>query len=155
MAKHPRSSVSRCTGRRHASLSKIYQFVRENDIDALIACIEAGIAARVITHLPSALAATRTQVADLLGISDKRFQRLGKASLHDALNRHVGERLIRILQVRQKAVDTLEDEDRALAWLQEANPAFAQRTPILHARTELGCRQIENELNRIEHGVFS
>lgn len=155
MAYLPRSSVSRRTGNRHASLSKIYQFVRENDLDALIACIEAGIAGRVITHLPSALGATRAQVADLLGISDKRFQRLIKTSLHNAVDRHVGERSIRILQVRQKAVEAFENEDRALAWLHEPNTAFAQRSPILHARTELGCRQIENELDRIDHGVFS
>lgn len=66
-----------------------------------------------------------------------------------------GDRAIRILQVRQLAVDTFEDETRALAWLHEPNAAFALRSPIVHARTELGCRQIENELNRIDHGVLS
>lgn len=65
------------------------------------------------------------------------------------------DRAIRILQVRQLAVDTFEDENRALAWLNEPNAVFAQRSPIVHARTELGCRQIENELNHIDHGVFS
>ncbi len=124
-------------------------------MDALIACIEAGIQVRVITHLPRALGATRTQVADLLGISYKSFQRLVKSSLRGTLARHVGERSIRILQVREKAVDTLENEGRALAWLHEPNAAFSQRSPIVHARTELGCRHIENELNRIDHGVFS
>lgn len=155
MANHARFSVFSRTGKRHATWSEIYHFIRENNMGALIACIEAGVAVRVIKHLPSALGATRTQVADLLGISDKSFQRLVKTSFHGTLARHVGDRAIRILQVRQQAVDTFEDENRALAWLNEPNAVFAQRSPIVHARTEMGCRLIENELTRIDHGVFS
>lgn len=154
MAKHPISSVFTRAGKCQASSSQISRSIRENNIDALIVSIEAGIEVRVVARLPGALGATRPQIADLLGVSTRSFQRLMK-SPHGAVSRHVGERSIRILQVRQKAVDIFENEKRALAWLHEPNVAFAQRSPIVHARTELGCRQIENELNRIDHCVFS
>lgn len=143
------------TGERHASVSQLCQFIRENNTHALIASIEAGVEGPVIAHLPRALGATRTEVADLLGVSAKSFQRLIRTGLQGTGTRHVGERAIRLLQVLEKAIDVLEHEDQALAWFHEPNAAFAQRSPFVHAKTELGCRQIENELARIEHGVFS
>ena len=117
--------------------------------------IEGGIKVCVIRHLPEALRATRILVADLLGVNDRTIQRLLKNGPHGTVSRHIGERSIRLLQIRQKAIDVLDTEEYALAWLHEPNATVAGRAPIAHARTELGCRQIESILDRVDQSAFS
>lgn len=133
----------------------IFQWVRDNNVDELIVSVEEGVPGSVVKDLPDAMRATRTVIADLLDISEKSIQRLIKSGLHKSVSRQIGERSIRLLQIRQKAIDVFESEDRALGWLNEPNAAFSGQTPLVHARTELGCRQIETVLDRIDHGVFS
>jgi uncharacterized protein (DUF2384 family) len=55
-------------------------------------------------------------------------------------------------QVRQHALDTFGDEDKALHWLNRQNQLFGGRTPIEALETEPDA--VERELVRIDHGIF-
>ena len=60
-------------------------------------------------------------------------------------------RLVRVVCMARRVFgdDALADE-----WLRAANPALDGHIPIRMARTDLGGREVEAVLGRIEHGVF-
>lgn len=155
MTKRIPSSAPVHVGRRHVSSCQISKLVRENNLGQLITSLDDGIEAGIIQHLIDAFMATRTLVANLLEISDRSIQRLLKCDQARAVPRHIGERAIRLLQMREKAIEAFGNEEWAMAWLNEPNAAFSGRTPLAHARSELGRRHIETVLDRIDHGVFS
>ncbi|HUF57644.1 MAG TPA: MbcA/ParS/Xre antitoxin family protein, partial [Thermohalobaculum sp.] len=63
--------------------------------------------------------------------------------------------IARIIRVRDHAQDTFGRRELAEIWLTEPNPELGGRSPIEMARTDLGAREVETVLGRIEHGVFS
>ena len=66
------------------------------------------------------------------------------------------ERLFRLSRIFEKAVDLFEgDPAAATAWLSTPRQALSDQTPLSYARTELGAREVENLMGRLEHGVFS
>lgn len=66
------------------------------------------------------------------------------------------DRLFRASRVFGKALELFEgDRDAASEWMLTPQPALGGETPIDVAQTELGSREIENLVGRIEHGVYS
>ena len=66
------------------------------------------------------------------------------------------ERLLRVAGVFEKAVDLFEgDVDSARRWLIAPNTALAGETPLVLVETEIGAREVEDLLGRLEHGVFT
>src|SRR6266851_5722473 len=56
----------------------------------------------------------------------------------------------------EQAVDLFEgDEVGAHRWLTTAKKALENQTPLAYSRTELGAREVENLIGRLEHGVFA
>lgn len=66
------------------------------------------------------------------------------------------DRLLRAARVLGKALELFEcDRDRAVEWLLTEQRAFGGSVPLDIAETEVGAREVENLLGRIEHGVYS
>lgn len=63
--------------------------------------------------------------------------------------------LARLLRVVAMARRVFGDNALADEWLRSANPALDGMIPIQMARTDLGGREVEAVLGRIEHGVFA
>jgi len=134
---------------------KLLDLVKTNDESRLILTVEKGLHTCFIRLVRAALGGLpRERLADFLDVSDKTASRW-ESSRVLTLPRSSADRAIRLLQLRQKAIDVFEDEDDALAWMNEPNDVFDGRRPIEHAHTEIGCRQVERVLTRIDHGVFS
>lgn len=65
------------------------------------------------------------------------------------------DRLVRASRVYGKALALFEgDLDAARAWLSAPAPALANRAPVEVAATDVGAREVENLIGRLEHGVF-
>ena len=62
--------------------------------------------------------------------------------------------IARLLRVVSHARRVFNDNAVADEWLRTANPALGNHIPIQMARSDLGGREVEAELGRIEHGVF-
>jgi putative toxin-antitoxin system antitoxin component (TIGR02293 family) len=72
------------------------------------------------------------------------------------LSRDESERLLRLAGVFESAVRLFEgDVDAARTWLQAPARAFGGKTPLAVAETEIGAREVEDLVGRLEHGVFS
>lgn len=66
------------------------------------------------------------------------------------------ERLHRLSELFTKAVHLFAgDHDRARRWLETPQRGLGRVTPLEMAATEVGAREVENLIGRIEHGVFT
>lgn len=65
------------------------------------------------------------------------------------------DRLYRIARVAAQAFAVLGTEDKAATWLRRPNRALNGEVPIRLLDTDVGARQVEDILGRIEHGVVS
>ena len=63
--------------------------------------------------------------------------------------------LLRLLRVRAHALRVFEDISLADEWLRSANPALRDERPMDMARTDVGAREVEGVLGRLEHGVYA
>lgn len=69
---------------------------------------------------------------------------------------HESERLFRISGVFEQAVALFEgDSGAARRWLTAPSKELDNHSPLEIARTEIGAREVENLIGRLEHGVFT
>jgi putative toxin-antitoxin system antitoxin component (TIGR02293 family) len=101
-------------------------------------------------HLRAELGVTTEEFADVLGIPTRTLARRT-----DRFKPDESERLMRVGSVLLKAVDVLEDRVAARRWMTQPKRALGGFTPLRCCDTEMGAREAEALLGRIEHGVFS
>jgi len=92
------------------------------------------------------------QLAPMLGISRATFHRRRKAG---HLESPESERIVRFARLLRRATGLFGDEEAAREWLKTPAFAFGGETPLSFADTEVGAREVEILLGRLEHGVFS
>jgi len=64
------------------------------------------------------------------------------------------DRLIRLARIGAHAVQVFGTDEKAATWLHRPIRALDNRAPLDLLRTDLGTKQVENVLGRIEHGVI-
>jgi putative toxin-antitoxin system antitoxin component (TIGR02293 family) len=65
------------------------------------------------------------------------------------------DRLFRATHVFDQAVELFEgDVTAAREWLQKAQPGLGGAVPLEIASTDVGAREVEHLIGRLEHGVF-
>jgi putative toxin-antitoxin system antitoxin component (TIGR02293 family) len=63
--------------------------------------------------------------------------------------------VVRFARLMGKAVTVLESEDNARQWLTSPQFGLGGAVPLDYADTEVGAREVEDLLGRIEYGVYS
>lgn len=93
---------------------------------------------------------------------DKLIPRLGipKATLHrrkarGRLDPGESDRVLRFARLMGRAVTVFGNEDDARQWLSSPQFGLGGAIPLDYAKTEVGAREVENLLGRIEYGVYS
>jgi putative toxin-antitoxin system antitoxin component (TIGR02293 family) len=69
------------------------------------------------------------------------------------LTPHEGERLVRIARTLARTLEVREDEEAAAEFLTAPHPELEGDTPIDRARSEIGARQVEDLLLRLDLGL--
>jgi putative toxin-antitoxin system antitoxin component (TIGR02293 family) len=115
--------------------------------------IEEGMPVGAAEALKRAIALPDSQLAALLGISEKTLSR-GRAG-HGRLDPVASDRLFRVARIGTLAIGVLESETRAVNWLKRPQVGLGGRTPLSLLTTDAGRDQVEKLLLRIEHGVYS
>jgi putative toxin-antitoxin system antitoxin component (TIGR02293 family) len=113
--------------------------------------IRKGVPAGTIRELIGVGRLRRSDVA--MVIPRRTFER--RLSQNQALKIDEADALARLLRVRDHALRVFEDDDLAEEWLSLANPELGDEIPIDMARTDVGAREVEAVLGRIEHGVYA
>jgi len=62
---------------------------------------------------------------------------------------------MRFWRLVRQAADLFGDIERARAWLKHPQYGLGGAIPLDYARTEIGAREVENLLGRIDYGVYS
>jgi putative toxin-antitoxin system antitoxin component (TIGR02293 family) len=101
--------------------------------------------------LMSAIAVRPADLAELLGIAERTLARR-KGQHFTPIE---SDRLYRIAYIALLAKETLGSLEKARAWLLSPNRALGGLLPINGLDTEIGERQVEDLLNRINFGIYS
>jgi putative toxin-antitoxin system antitoxin component (TIGR02293 family) len=114
--------------------------------------IQAGLSFRAVRNLQTALDLPLEKIAAFLGMS--------RATLHrrksqGKIARNESEKLVRYQRLVKKAEDVFGNAAAAREWLTHPQPGLGNAKPVEFAKTEIGAREVENLLGRIEYGVYS
>ena len=98
------------------------------------------------TRIPIAL------IAKVLGLAPRTLARRKDQRLFSAVE---SDRLYRLARLANMATQILGSQDKATQWLERPNRALGGESPLSLLDTDIGARQVEAELGRLDHGVFS
>lgn len=127
--------------------------ISKGETEELIEQVEQGLSFAALRTFESTSGLALSAIVSLIGIPERTLARRRVAG---KLSPEESERLLRISTLFEKAVDLFEgDRAAAVRWLMAPKKALGNQAPLAYARTELGGREVENLLGRLEHGVFS
>ena len=100
---------------------------------------------------------------EMIGITEERLGGLlgmSRATLHRRkksghLDRSESDRLVRYARILNRVTEFFQSRKAAAEWRNSPAFAFNGETPLDYADTEIGAREVEALVGRIEHGVFS
>ena len=119
----------------------------------LIRQVGRGFSFHLLPAFESRSGISLTEIASIIGIPPRTLARRKSSG---RLTSDESEKLLRLSSVFEQAVELFEgDEANARRWLTTAKKALDHQTPLSYSRTELGAREVENLIGRLEHGVFS
>jgi putative toxin-antitoxin system antitoxin component (TIGR02293 family) len=127
--------------------------LKRSDSPGLIAQIEAGFPYRALQKLGAYAGLDLGVLTSLIGIPERTLARRKTAG---RLSSDESERLLRISILVEKAAALFEgDVEAATTWLLSPAKYLQNQQPLYYARTEIGAREVEDLIGRLEHGVFS
>lgn len=113
--------------------------------------IKSGVSARTVRELIGAGRLRRSDVQ--MVIPARTLER--RLSENQVLKIDEADAVARLVRVRDHALRVFEVDEAAEEWLSLPNPALGGEIPIEMARTDIGGREVEAVLGRIEHGIFA
>ena len=117
-----------------------------------IKAVKEGLPVEVYTVLKEEINVSGNVLSKALRLSERtilRRKREGRFKLVES------ERIMRLVRLYDLAKSVLEDLDNAVGWLQQKNVSLGMETPLEYADTELGGREVEELLYRIEYNLLS
>jgi len=107
-----------------------------------------------LQRVKAALGLSDVELATAIGLSQKTVSRLRKKA-PATLGPVPSDRLYRLAAVCVLAREVLGNEQAAREWLKTPQVGLSRRVPLDLMNTEVGAREVENLLGRIEYGVLS
>jgi len=127
--------------------------LRSFDTAALMRRLEEGVSFAAFERLKRSLSVSSRELADVAQITQRTLARRKSAG---RMRPDESDRLVRLARVFSRAIELFEgDSEGAQAWMMRPNRAFGGVSPFEMAKTEVGSREVENLIGRIEHGVIS
>jgi len=115
--------------------------------------LQRGLSYSTFVHFCRACGIPVGTIADLVQIPQRTLMR---RKAKGRLQPDESERLLRISGIFEKAVGLSEgDAAAARRWLTTPSKELDGQTPLDFSRTEIGAREVEDLIGRLEHGVFT
>ena len=112
--------------------------------------VREGLPARSLRSLAERTLTTLGQLQAVTRIDRSTFAR--RVRSRAKLKTDESDRVVRVARIAALAIEAMGRED-GLAWLHERNRPLGERIPIELLETDVGARQVEQVLGRIEHGI--
>ena len=123
------------------------------DTPRLVERVEEGFSFGELERLRQNVGLSREEISELVQIRPRTLDRRRKEG---RLQPEESDRLLRAARVFGGAIALFEgDVEGALGWLSSPQRALGGAVPLEMARTEIGAREVEGLIGRLEHGVFS
>ncbi len=118
----------------------------------LIKRVEAGLPFGDLETLGKSLDLSLDRLSSLIGIARATLHRR-KQDGH--LQVQESDRVIRYERLFAQATSVFGSKEQALGWLRSPQRGLGGAIPLEYARTEVGAREVEKLLGRIDYGVYS
>jgi putative toxin-antitoxin system antitoxin component (TIGR02293 family) len=118
----------------------------------LIQKLRVGLAVQELEALRDGLNLPMERLVPLLGLSKATMHR---RKISGRLDPSESDKVVRFARLLSLAVRTLESIENARAWLTSPQLGLGGAVPLEYAATEVGAREVEDLLGRIEYGVYS
>jgi putative toxin-antitoxin system antitoxin component (TIGR02293 family) len=112
--------------------------------------VKRGLPYRSLESVRERLQLSVLEAASVLHMPARTLARRRQARKLDA---DESDRLYRLARVAAHAVAAHGSEEKAASWLRSPNRALNDEMPVHLLDTDLGARQVEDVLGRIEHGL--
>ena len=125
----------------------------EAQYKGILDLVRRGLPFAALENLIRTLGAPQKEVADVVGMPATTLGRRRKSGrLTPAESDHV----VRVARLAALARELMAgDSDAANLWLRTPHRLFDDETPLRHASTEAGGREVEELIGQLRHGVFS
>lgn len=123
------------------------------DANRLIESLRRGLPYTAITKFEEASGLSLDSIAGVVQLPLRTLARRRKAGRFEPLE---SERLLRLGLIFEQACSLFDgDRTEARRWLTSPAKALGGETPLMRTQTEIGGREVEDLIGRLEHGVFS
>ncbi|MFI5458961.1 MAG: antitoxin Xre/MbcA/ParS toxin-binding domain-containing protein [Isosphaerales bacterium] len=141
--------AGRPAGHSYVSLLGIQAF----DTAGLLERVRAGLAYSSWDRFLQSTGLAKDAACDFVQITPRT---LARRKEEGRLHPDESDRLVRAARIFSQAVGLFEgDEQAARRWLTVPQPALGGSTPWDYAATEIGAREVESLIGRLEHGIPS
>jgi len=137
--------------RREKSTAARFSKLIHSDDRALVEITKQGIGPDVVVHLAEKLRVSPVHFVDYIGLSRATLDR--KRRNHGVLGLVESDRVVRYTQLWRQAVHLWGSEAAARQWLTAPEASLGGVSPVEHAATEIGSRQVEDLMGQIANGI--
>ncbi len=95
---------------------------------------------------------TLKEIAAILNLSERTLQRYDSS---DVLSKESSDRALHLQRLYERGEDVFGSLDKFKRWMKSPILAFNNNNPITYLDTIFGFELIEQELGRIEYGIFA
>jgi putative toxin-antitoxin system antitoxin component (TIGR02293 family) len=135
-----------------ATLEKKTLGARAKHPHELVRQIQKGLPFSQLQALRKQLDLPLDQLADKLATSRATLHRRKAAG---RLSPDESDKVIRFSRLLEHAATVFGDVERGRAWLKFPQYGLGGAVPLDYAKTEIGAREVDNLLGRIDYGVYS
>ena len=135
-----------------ATLQKKMPTAKAKHPTDLIRQIQKGLRFSELETLQNSIDMPFEQLAAKLSISRSTLQRRKAAG---RLSPDESDKVMRLLRLLEHATNVFGDIEKARTWLKFPQRGLGGAVPLDYAETEVGAREVDNLLGRIDYGVYS
>lgn len=125
--------------------------VKADNIDQLISQLKEGLSTDSFDKLKRRLNISDNVLSRIVQIPKRTLNRRREGG---RLRTDESERILRLAQVYDMALDVFGSQKKAETWLKKPARGLGGKVPLEYADTDLGAHEVINLLGRIDHGVF-
>ena len=137
---------------RTAAVEKKMSSAKAKHPTELIRKIQKGLRFSELETLQNSIDLPFEQLAAKLAISRSTLQRRRAAG---RLSPDESDKVMRLSRLLEHATNVFGDIERARAWLKFPQRGLGGAVPLDYAETEVGAREVDNLLGRIEYSVYT
>lgn len=123
-----------------------------SDSRQIVATLKQGLSFEAFERLCAELEINQARLAEVCGIAPRT---LARRKQEGRLQFSESERVYRVAALFDRATEVLGSTEEARRWFKASARSLGGVAPLEYADTEIGAREVEDLLGRLEHGVFS